>query len=538
MEKILIFGHKKPDTDSVTSAIALSYLKNKMGFNTEARILGDLNNETKFVLDYFNIKSPKYLNDVKLQIKDIDYLKDYFNYENDSIHEGYLNMAKHDISTTLIVNKNKEFKGIVGMKDIAKDQISGAINKLDTNYQNLLDVLEGREELRFHEKIKGNIIAASYRSTRIIEDVDMNKNTILIVGDRHSVIEHAVKIGIKLIILTGDSKIKKEHLEIAKENKVNIIVTSKDTFSVNKIINWCNHISSIIRPTNIACMKEKDYVSDFIDHANRTKFSYYPVVDKNNLCKGIIRMVNLGDMEKKKVILVDHNSYDQSVDGLNEAEIVEIIDHHNIGSIDTSMPINFRNMPVGSTNTIIYMLYKENRIEIPKDMAGIMLSGILSDTLILKSPTSTSIDIKASEELAGIADINIEEFGMEMFDNGTSLEGRTKDEIIHTDFKLFPVDDKKMAISQIFTTNIKEILSERKEYLHLIEKIAANNDYVLCLFVVTDIITNGSYIFYNEKAKFIIENAFNLENVKQCHYLENIVSRKKQILPSIMSALD
>jgi Inorganic pyrophosphatase/exopolyphosphatase len=538
MDKILIFGHKKPDTDTVTSAIALSYLKNKMGLNTEPRILGDLNNETKFVLEHFNIKSPKYLNDVKLQIKDIDYLKDYFNYETDSIYEGYMNMANHDISTTIIVNENKEFSGIVGMKDIAKDQISGKLNKLDTNFENILKVLNGKEILRFNEKIKGNIIAASYRSTRVIEDTNMNKNTILIVGDRHSIIEHAVTVGIKLIILTGNSVIKEKHLELARNNKVNIIVTEKDTFSVNKIINLCNHIKTIIRPTSIACMKEKDYVSDFIDHANKTKFSYYPVVDKNNVCKGIIRMVNLGDMDKKKVILVDHNSYNQSVDGIDEAEIVEIIDHHNIGSIGTKVPINFRNMPVGSTNTIVYMLYKESNIEIPDNIAGIMLAGILSDTLVLESPTTTSIDIVVAKELAKIANININEFGMKMFNKGTSLEGRTKEEIIHTDFKLFPVEDKKMAIAQIFTTNIKEIEKEKNEYLNLIEKITTNNDYVLCLFVITDIITNGSYILYNKKAKYIIENAFNLVDAKQFHYLENVVSRKKQILPNIMSALD
>lgn len=538
MEKTLIFGHRKPDTDSVCSAIALSYLKNVLGEAAEPRILSDMNNETKFVLDYFHVKRPKYLNDVKLQIKDINYLKNYYNYEKDSIHKGYMTMTKNGISTTLIVDKDKKFKGIVGMKDIAKDQISGNLHHLIASYDNILKVLEGEEILRFNEEIDGEIIAASYKSTRIIESVKMDNQTILIIGDRHSVIEHAVGKGIKLLILTGDSQIKEEHLEMARKNKVNIIRTNFDSFHVTKVINLCNYIYTIIRPTSISCMLETDYVTDFVDHANRTKFSYYPVVDKNNVCKGIIRLNNLGEKVKKKVILVDHNSYDQSVEGLDEADIVEIIDHHNIGSIGTSMPINFRNMPVGSTNTIVYMLYKENQIPIPKDMAGLMLSGILSDTLILKSPTTTEMDKNITKELAKMAEVDYQKYGMEMFNAGTSLKGRTKEEIIYTDFKLFPVDDRKMGIGQIFTTNIKEITDEQQEYLNLLESITLNNNYALCVLVVTDIINNGSYIFFNESAKHILENAFAIEDIKQGEYLQDVVSRKKQVLPNIMSALD
>lgn len=537
MEKVYIFGHRKPDTDSVCSAIALSYLKNKLGMKTEARILSDMNNETKFALDYFGVKKPAYLNDVKLQIKDVHYLKDYYNYEKDSIHKGYMTMTNHGISTTLVVDKNKKFMGIVGMKDIAKDQISGNVDYLDTSYDNILKVLDGREILRFDEDIQGRIMSASYRSTRIIESVPMNRETILIIGDRHSVIEYAVNSNVKLIILTGNSIIKEEHLAIAKKNKVNIIGTHEGTFKVNKVINLCNFIHTIIRKTTVTCMNENDYVTDFIDHANRMKYSYYPVVGKGNICKGILRLSDLGEKEKKRVILVDHNSYDQSVDGLEEAEILEIIDHHNIGTVGTNMPINFRNMPVGSTNTIIYMLYKENNIEIPKDMAGMMLSGILSDTLILKSPTTTEMDKKIVEDLSKIAEVSYEEYGMKMFNAGTSLKGRTKEEIIYTDFKLFPVDDKKMGIGQVFTTNIKEIMDEKDEYQEILEKITLNNNYLLCVLVVTDIIHNGSYIFYTEKAQNILENAFNIDGLYQGYYMQDVVSRKKQVLPYIMDVL-
>lgn len=537
MEKVLIFGHRKPDTDSVCAAITLAYLKNKLGIKAEARILSDINNETKFVLDYFKVKKPAYLNDVKLQIKDVHYLKNYYNYEKDSIHKGYMTMNKYGISTTLIVDKQKKFKGIVGMKDIAKDQISGELNQLDTSYDNILKVIEGEEILRFDDELQGKIIAASYKSTRIIESVEMNRDTILIVGDRHSVIEHAILKKIKLIILTGNSIIKDEHLKKAKENKVNIIRTNFDTFKVNKVINLCNYIYNIIRKTNVTCMDENDFVTDFIDHANRTKYSYYPVVGKNNICKGILRLSDLGESNKKKVILVDHNSYDQSAEGLDEADIIEIIDHHNIGAIGTKMPINFRNMPVGSTNTIIYMLYKENNIEIPKDMAGLMLSSILSDTLILKSPTTTDVDRKIVEELSSLLDIDYEKYGMKMFNAGTSLKGRTQEEILYTDFKLYPVDDKKIGISQIFTTNIKEIMDDKDEYIRLLETVTENNNYALCVLVVTDIIRNGSYMFYTEKSKKIIENAYGVGQISQGYYLQDVVSRKKQVVPNIMEVL-
>lgn len=538
MEKVLIFGHRKPDTDSVCSSIALSYLKNKLGMNTEPRVLSDINLETKFVLDYFKVKTPKILTDVKLQIKDVDYLKNYYNYETDSIYTGYKTMTDNNISTTLIVDENQKFKGIVGMKDIAKDQISGETNKLSASYENILKVLDGEAILKFDEKIDGKILSASYKSTRIIEEVDMNNDTILIIGDRHSVIEHAVNKGIKLLILTGSSTIKDEHIEIAKNNKVNIIRTKFDTFKVSTVINLCNDIKRIIRKTTVSCMKETDFVTDFVEHANKTKYSYYPVIDNDNTCKGIIRLVNLGDVHKKNVILVDHNSLDQSAEGLNEANILEIIDHHNLGSIGTTMPINFRSMPVGCTSTILYLLYKENNVEIPKDMAGLMLSAILSDTLILKSPTTTDIDREVVKTLSEITGLDIQKYGMEMFNAGTSLKGRSIEEIVYTDFKLFPVGERKMGIGQIFTTNIKEITDNIEAYLEYLEEITLNNNYAMCTLVVTDIINNGSYMFCNKNAEHIMETAFNINEFKQGYYLQDVVSRKKQVLPNILNSID
>jgi manganese-dependent inorganic pyrophosphatase len=538
MDKVYIFGHRKPDTDSVCASISLSYLKNKTGLDSEPRVLSPLNKESKFVLNYFNVEEPKYLSDVKLQIKDLNYLKDYYNLKTDSIYQGFKNMSKHQISTTLIVDENKKFLGIVGMKDIAKNQLCDDYNKFCAKYDSIKEVVEGEEILRFKENFEGTLLTASYSNNKIISSVKMDEKTILITGDRISVIEHAIGCNVSLIILTGNAEIENSTLELAKKHKTSIIRSKYDTFRVNKVINLANNIETIIRKTSISCMNENDFVDDFVDNANKTKFSYYPVVDNNNKCLGILRLSDLGEKNKKKCILVDHNAYDQSVDGLEQADILEIIDHHNIGTVGTSMPINFRNMPLGSSNTIIYLCYKEQNIEIPKNMAGMMLSGILSDTLILKSPTTTELDKIATEELAKIAGVDYKKYGMEMFNAGTSLDGMTKSEILHTDYKLFPAGNRKMAISQVFTTNIENITNELDEYLDLLESTVSENELLLCTLAVTDIINNGSYIFFNKSAKEILEKAFDIKDMKQGEYIQDVVSRKKQILPNIMRVIE
>lgn len=538
MENIFIFGHKKPDTDSVTASIALSYLKKTLGQNTVPMVLGDINNETKFVLDYFEIEQPKYLNDVKLQIKDLVYKKGYYMKANESIYKGYLYMNEHSISTLPIINNKNKFEGIVSMKDIAKDQISGDLYKLNTSYQNIMETLDGIDLLKYNEEITGNILVASFKSTTFIENVSINSSTILIVGDRHSIIEYAVHNGAKLIILTGDRCIKDDHLEIARKNKVNIIKTPYDTFKVSKIINLCNYISSITVNNNILCFDETEDVNDFIEIANKTKFSNYPIINKDSECLGFLRLSDIADKRRKKVILVDHNEYEQSVDGLEEAEIIEIIDHHKIGSIGTTLPINFRNMPVGSTNTIIYLLYKENNVSIPKNIGGIMLSGIISDTLLLSSPTTTQLDKDVVEDLSKISGTHYYEYGVKMFGAGSSLKGKTKEEILYSDFKNFTIDNKKIGIGQIFTMNITEIQKDINEYIQLIENIGINNDYYIIALFVTDIINNGSCIIFNNSAKDILDNCFGIIDLKQGQYIPGCVSRKKQIIPNIMIAME
>lgn len=534
MEKVFIFGHRRPDTDSVTASITLSYLKNQLGMNTIPVVLSDINSESKFALDYFHVKEPKYLNDVKTKVKDLNFLKNFFITENTSAYQGFLEMSKAGIHKIPVVDENQFLIGILSMSDIAKDQLSDDTKHFKASYDNLLEVLNGEEISRFDEEIEGEIFAATYKSTTIIESIDFNRSSIIIMGDRHSVIEYAVNNEVGLIVLTGNSEIKSEHLEIAKKKKVNIIRTKYDSFKVTKIFNLCKYAKDIISVRNVLCIKDTDDVKEFVSIANQTKYSYYPVIDQNEKCLGIVRLSDVNEVKRYNVILVDHNSYDQSAIGLDEANILEIIDHHNIGTIGTSMPINFRNMPVGSTCTIIYQLYKENLIPIPKQMAGLMLSGILSDTLILKSPTTTDTDKKVVTELSELAGIDYKEYGLAMLKAGSSLKGKSPEEVLYTDFKVYPLGERKMGIGQITTTNADEVLSNKETYIELLNKVSEENDYYFTTLFITDIIENGSYVLYSDNGKDLLRSAYGLEAIEEGTYLANVVSRKKQVVPNIM----
>lgn len=533
MERTYVFGHKKPDTDSVTSAISLSYLKNCLGNRTIPMVLGNINNETNFVLNHFKTEIPSYLNDVKLQIKDIKYGKDSYVNENESLLETFNYMNNKAISTIPVVDNKHKFLGIVSMKDISKRLITGDFESLDTDYDNILDVLKAKEVLRFDDNIKGEIIVASYKSTTFIENVNLTNDHILIVGDRHSIIEYAVKKNIKLLVLTGSSTIKEEHLEIARKNHINIIKTEYRTFAAARSIVLSEPISHIMNNKDVICFNENDDLDDFVEIANKTKYTYFPVVDNHNKCLGIIKLADTANKRKKKVILVDHNEYEQSVDGLDEAEILEIVDHHKIGSIGTNAPINFRNMPVGSTNTIICMLYKENHVRIPKNIAGLMLSGIISDTLLFASPTTTDLDKKTVENLAKIAGIDYNKYALEMFKAGSSLKNKTEEEIFYTDFKNFSIENKKVGVSQVSTISTDDIINNSEKYISLMNNLAKNNEYYIAALFITDILNNGSYIFYNDSAYEVLKECFG-DNLKQGLFLEKVISRKKQIIPTIM----
>lgn len=537
MKKTFIFGHKKPDSDSVMSAIGLSYLKNCLGDNTEARVLGTINKESKYALNFFNIKEPKYLNDVKLQLKDVKYHKGFYIRDNASIYDGYQKMLKAELTGIPVCKSDGTFSGLVTIKDLSHIIVNENIEDLYTSYDNLMHVLKGEEINRCSDEIIGKLIVAAYRSTTFMSSVELNKNNILIVGDRHSVIEYAVNASIKLIILSGDSYIKDEHIEIAKKNGVNIIRTPYDTYRVSRLVALTNYIKTMIKVYNPTSFSETDYVSDIIDINNKLKHTNYPVVDKHNKCIGLLKVTDLSEKTPKNVILVDHNEKLQSVDGLEEANILEIFDHHNLGSITTNNPINFRNMAVGSTCTIVYTMFKERGVEIPRDIAGALLSGILSDTLILKSPTATERDRQAVFDLANLAGVDYEEYGMNLLKSGTSLDGMSKEDVLYNDYKLFNVNDKNFAIGQFFTMNFEDIKKDIDAYVHVLDEVVLANNYSVVALYVTDIIKNGSYVIYNSKALNVMQVAYG-DFVHEGYFVEGCVSRKKHVVPVIMQILE
>lgn len=538
MEKTFIFGHKKPDSDSVMSAIGLSYLKNKLGEHTEPRILGNVNKETKYALDYFGLKEPEYLNDVKLQIKDVNYHKGFFIKDTDSIYDGYQKMLKEGLTGIPVVQSKNTFLGLITIKDLSHMVVNANFEELYSSYDNIMKVLKGEEILKFEDEIVGKILVAAYRSTTFINQVSLSSNDVLIVGDRHSVIEYAVESGVKLVILSGDSEIKEKHIEIARKNKVNIIRTPYDSYHITRLLPLTNYIKTMIRSYNPVKFEESEYVDTVLDINNKLKHTNYPVVDRKNRCLGLLKIIDLNEKHPKNVILVDHNEKLQSVEGLDEANILEIFDHHNLGSITTNSPINFRNMAVGSTCTIVYTLYKERNVEIPKEVAGALLSGILSDTLILKSPTATPRDKEAVEELSLVAGVDYQEYGMNMLKAGTSLEGMSKEDVLYNDFKLYTINEKTFAIGQFFTMNFDEMKKELDEYVHTLDEVAEANHYDFIALYVTDIIKNGSYVIFNTKGQEVVDVIYGSENIPEGYFVTDCVSRKKHVVPLIMEVFE
>lgn len=538
MEKTTyIFGHRRPDTDSVTSAIALSFLKNELGFNTKPMILDTINNETEFVLNYFGVEVPEFLNDVKLQVKDLDYYSDCYMYENSTIKEAYDYMKSNNITGVPLVDRARKLKGLITVKMLGNDLVNGDFTHLITSYDNIVKTLDGKSVLKFDEEIDGNIIAAAFKSTTILSEIPVDRSNILIVGDRHSVIEYAVKSGVQLIVLVGNHQIKEEHLEIAKNNRVNIIQTPFDTFHTAKMIGLSGYVKKLLSNERVERIEPDEYFDNFLALSNKQGYNNYPIVSKDGTCLGLIRVTDIKNKHRKKVILVDHNESAQSAVGLDEAEIQEIVDHHKIGDLTTNKPINFRNMTVGSTNTILYLMYKETNVRIPKKIAGIMMAGIISDTLCLTSPTTTNQDKEALEELSKISGVNVEEFSKEMFKAGTKIDGKSKEEILNEDMKIFPINDKKVAISQILTLNADEILKDKQEYAEIMEKVCKAKDYDIFAFCVTDINSKGSYLLYSSVSEAILKEALNLDKIEQGIYMQGIISRKKQFVPMIMKYL-
>ena len=537
MKMTYVIGHKKPDTDSVCASISYSYLKNKLGWTTEPRVLGNINKETKFALDYFKVEEPKYLNDVKVQIKNMSYLKDAYINEHTSIAKTFEELQRLGVTGLPLVDENNKLKGYINVKEMAKNIIQGDIYELNTSYQNILEVLNGKEVLKFDDEIKGEIIAAAYKSKTFTEGIELNNNNILIVADRQYIIDYAIDCGVKLIIIVGDRTFPEELIEKAKEKQVNVISTPDSTYVTANRMKLCNYIETININPNPVKFTDSDYRDDFITISNKLGHTNYPIVNQDNTCVGMLRLIDQNNYEKYNVILVDHNQPAQSVDGLEEADIMEIIDHHNLGNLGTQIPIQFRSMPVGCTCTLIYQIYKENNIEIPENIAGLMLSAILSDTLLLKSPTTTDMDVEVARKLAAIANLDIQEYGMAMLKAGSSIAGMSISEIVEQDFKTFKLGEISIGIGQVMTLDFDEIAKDMPKYIAHLDEMCVKNNYKLAVLFVTDAVKNGSYLLYSTGSEAVVAEAYKIKEAAEGTYLPDMVSRKKQMYPALAAVI-
>lgn len=532
-----IFGHKSPDTDTVCSSIALSYLKNELGDKTVPKVLGNINNETRFVLNYFDVPVPSYLNDVRVRIKNVKYDKKAFIDESRSIDEAFKLMEKHNITAIPLVDDKKVLTGYVTLKELAKYLINGNREQVYTTLDNIIETINAKVIVKCDDIIKGITLIAGLSFKALEQSFELSNEDILIVGDRYKVLDYAIKSKVKLVILPLNINLDKKIIKKAQENGVNIIASELDSFQIATRITLSNFIKNININKNPVTVYNDDYFSDFKTMTHKVNHTNYPVINNKKECLGLIRLTGPNEYEKQKVILVDHNNLAQSVDGIEEANILEIIDHHNLGAIGTNVPINFRSRPVGCTSTMIYDMFIENKINIPKEIGGLMLSAILSDTLLLTSPTTTDDDRFAAVKLASIAQVDLDKYGLEMIKAASSIEGMSVRDLIKSDFKNYVVGSKTLGIGQVMTLDFEKIKENMDEYVNVLNEMADNNYSVVVIFI-TDIIKNGSYVIYNSEASEVIEDAFGLKDVYEGVFLPKMVSRKKQILPNILSVME
>ena len=539
-KSIYVFGHKNPDTDSVCGAIALAYLKNALGYSTIPAVLGDINAETKFALNYFKVPEPTHLNDVKLQIKDVDYHKNSYIDKNSTIKDAFDYMNKHTLTGIPVVENKNKFYGYISLKEIAYEAINGDFHKIETSYGNLLSLLKGTKVLKYDKEITGTVLAATYAHETFLENVKLDNSRILIIGDRNKIIEYAIDSKVKLIILIAGSNITERLLEKAKKNRINIIKTNLTSYEVGKLISLSNYVKNFMRSkeSDPVVFNEIDYLSEFLDKARNLKHTNYPIVNSKNECCGVLTLTDTNRVNRKQVILVDHNNTSQSVDGLEEAEILEIIDHHNIGDIVTKKPINFRNSLCGCGSTIIYEMFKENDVRIPVHIAGLLASAIISDTLLLTSPTTTNRDAVALKALCKIARIDQNTYGNEFLRHAMGIRGLKNEELLYRDFKSYKVNNISFGIGQLLIPDYKSIKRKINNIVSFLNEEAENQNYKLLALFVTDIFESKSYCIYNQSAEEIIKNAFHLDEIHEGVMLDGVLSRKIQIVPYLMDAFN
>lgn len=542
-EKVWIVGHKNPDTDSICSAIAYADLKNQIG---DAEYLpkraGEVNEETKYVLDYFGVEAPEYISNVGAQIKDIEITQTEGVSSHISLKHAWELMKNKNVVTLPIIKEDQTMDGLIVTWDIAKSYMDVYDNNVlataRTQYRNILETIDG-EMVYGNEHgyfVKGKVVVAA-ANPDMMEEV-ITDDDLVILGNRYEAQLCAIEMNASCVIACHGAKFTTTIRRLAEERGCMLISTPYDTFTVARLINQSMPIKYVMKRDDLVTFETEDYVDDVREVMSQERHRDFPVLDKHGHYVGMVSRRNLLAMKKKKMILVDHNEKSQAVDGIDAAEILEIIDHHRLGSLETMGPVFFRNQPLGCTATIVYQMYREKGVEIKKQIAGLLCSAILSDTLMFRSPTCTALDKEVALELAEIAEIEVEEFAKNMFEAGSDFASKTAEEIFYQDFKVFFGNGADFGVGQLSAMSDGALESVKVKLLPYLETAMEDKKVDMIFVMLTNILDESTeVIFCGERAEEVLQAAFPEGKVDGKYILKGVVSRKKQMIPALMGAL-
>lgn len=543
-KKVWVVGHKNPDTDSICAAISYAYLKNQSGDKKTyvAKRAGVVNEETRYVLERFGVEEPPLVSYAGAQIKDINIRKTAGVSNQISLKRAWELMKKLEVVTLPVTNQFGKLEGVIVTKDIATSYMdvldNCVLSKARTQYKTIAETIDGEvyagnEHAHF---VRGKVVIATSNPEYMadyIEDDDL-----VILGDREEAQMQAIRSNASCIIIGGGLEVAEEVKKLAEKRDCVIITTPFDTFSVARLINQSMPIKQYMTRRELVTFDIDDYVDDVKDVMSRVRHRDFPVLGSNGNYVGMISRRNLMNMQKKQIILVDHNEKSQAVDGIGEAEILEIIDHHRLGSLETVSPVYFRNQPLGCTSTIIYQMYQEQRVEIPKEIAGLLLSAIISDTLMFRSPTCTPFDKGVAKRLAEIADVDIEDHAKKMFRAGSDFKNKTTEEIFYQDFKIFHTEDCDFGVAQISAMSGEELEQIGEQLRPFLPQVLGEKRLNMVYVMLTDILEESSkIIFAGEDAGKILAHAFKKQEDADGILLDGIISRKKQMIPTLMNEM-
>ena len=543
-EKIFVIGHKNPDTDSICSAIAYADIKNRTSQKVKyiPKRAGQINEETEYVLNRFGMQPPGYLSNIGTQIKDMDIRMSPEADKSMSLKNAWDLMMEKSIVSLPIRDREGQLEGLITIGDIAKTYMdttdSYLLSRAKTQYRRIAEtiagtVVEGNEHGYF---TKGKVLVGTANPEMLKAYIE--PDDLIIMGDREEDHLQAIAQNVSCIIVGMGIEVSEKVIKLAHEREIAIIMSPYDTFTIARLINQSIPVRYIMKTDNLVTFNTEDFTDDIQNEMIKHRHRAFPVINKKGKCIGTISRRNFLDMHRKKVALVDHNEKDQAVDNIDKAEIVEIIDHHKLGSLETMVPISFRNQPVGCTATILYEMYGEQKLEISPSIAGLLCAAIISDTLMFRSPTCTLSDKMAAGALALIAGINIEQFAKEMFKAGSNLKDKSPEEIFYQDYKKFIAEDEiNFGVGQISSMDSDELAEIKERLVPFMVSECGRHGVTRVFFMLTNIIEESTeLLYYGEGSEEMARIAFHMEPEDGVFDLKGVVSRKKQLIPALMEA--